>query len=156
MLSEAEDALLAFWLISGGGGAGGDKAIANEFFSDGQSLDAAHLSGRLQKVIGRPLDLTTSKKLLQRIYPKCAASDASTAVVSAEALCKWIRRRHPVYQFEQFFASLRLDKTFARHVVQARVEGTSFDDLCETLTYEEILAKVPALFTRLRTLCILT
>ena len=69
-------------------------------------------------------------------------------MVSEEALCKWIRRRHPVYQLEQFYASLRLDKTFARHVVQARVEGTSFDDLCETLTYEEILAKVRALFAR--------
>jgi hypothetical protein len=75
-------------------------------------------------------------------------------VVSAEALCKWIRRRYPVYQFEQLFASLHPEKILARHVAEARV-GTSFDDLCEKLTYEEILAKVRALFARLRTLCTL-
>ena len=57
ILNAAGEAILGFWLIRGGGGAGGDAALAAEFFQNGnERLDAQQLEDRLNKVLGVHLE----------------------------------------------------------------------------------------------------
>jgi len=65
MLERAEGEILSFFLIRGGGGAGGDAALATEFFErPDEVLDAQQLGVRMQKVLGVSLEPAVTAQLL--------------------------------------------------------------------------------------------
>ena len=123
-LDEAEEAILGFWLIRGGGGAGGDRALATEFFeTDNEALDAPQLEARLLKVLGVYLDPAQSAQLLARLLSVSACEAApgeGPAVLSAQALQEWVRQRYPRFELEQLLQSdgVQLHKILARHLAR--------------------------------------
>ena len=141
-LDEAEEAILSFWLIRGGGGAGGDAALAAELFErridplgrpvvlDGltreapvETLDAPQLEARLHKVLGVQLEPAHSAQLLARLLSVSAcevASDGRPKVLSAQTLQAWVRQRYRRFELEQLLQSdgVQLHKILVRHLMR--------------------------------------
>ena len=141
-LDEAEEAILSFWLIRGGGGAGGDAALAAELFErridplgrpvvlDGlareapaEALDAPQLEARLHMVLGVQLEPAHSAQLLARLLSVSAcevASDGRPKVLSAQTLQAWVRQRYRRFELEQLLQSdgVQLHKILVRHLMR--------------------------------------
>ena len=141
-LDEAEEAILSFWLIRGGGGAGGDAALAAALFErridplgrpvvlDGlareapvETLDAPQLEARLHKVLGVQLEPAHSAQLLARLLSVSAcevASDGRPTVLSAQTLQAWVRQRYRRFELEQLLQSdgVQLHKILVRHLMR--------------------------------------
>ena len=141
-LDEAEEAILSFWLIRGGGGAGGDAALAAALFErridplgrpvvlDGltreapvETLDAPQLEARLHKVLGVQLEPAHSAQLLARLLSVSAcevASDGRPTVLSAQTLQEWVRQRYRRFELEQLLQSdgVQLHKILVRHLMR--------------------------------------
>ena len=141
-LDEAEEAILSFWLIRGGGGAGGDAALAAELFErridplgrpvvlDGltreapvETLDAPQLEARLHKVLGVQLEPAHSAQLLARLLSVSAcevASDGRPKGLSAQTLQEWVRQRYRRFELEQLLQSdgVQLHKILVRHLMR--------------------------------------
>ena len=141
-LDEAGEAILSFWLIRGGGGAGGDAALAAALFEpridplgrpvvlDGltreapvETLDAPQLEARLHKVLGVQLEPAHSAQLLARLLSVSAcevASDGRPKVLSAQTLQAWVRQRYRRFELEQLLQSdgVQLHKILVRHLMR--------------------------------------
>jgi hypothetical protein len=66
-LGRIEAEIMTFWLIRGGWEAGGDAALAEEFFDRGDEvLDAQKLGERLHMVLGQELEPAVTAQLLER------------------------------------------------------------------------------------------
>jgi hypothetical protein len=121
MLERAEGEILSFFLIRGGGGAGGDAALATEFFErPDEVLDAQQLGVRMQKVLGVSLEPAVTAQLLTRLLSASAcgkADGASTKSLSPEALCSWVHKAYPLFELEQMLLAVHLHKILARHLV---------------------------------------
>ena len=114
---EAEQALLSFWLMRGGGESG-DKAVRPWFRQeDGahQSLDAERLAGVLSDRLGvADTDLACASALLARIVGN--GRDAAREL-SEEALQKWLRCRFPAFQLQQMLESVDFVTAIVPHLL---------------------------------------
>ena len=123
-LDEAGEAILSFWLIRGGGGAGGDAALAEEFFEHGDEvLDAQKLGERLHTVLG--VDIEDPEQLLARLLSPSArctspGGDSQLAVLSPGTLQRWVHGVYPLFELEQLLLSdaVQLHKIVARHLAR--------------------------------------
>jgi hypothetical protein len=108
-LGRVEAEIMTFWLIRGGWEAGGDAALAEEFFDRGDEvLDAQKLGERLHKVLGQKLEPAVTAQLLERFLSASAygALDGEApAVLSAEALLTWVHTAYPQFELEQMLLS---------------------------------------------------
>ena len=125
-LNDAEEAILSFWLLRGGGGAGGDAALAADFFEGrDEALDAKELCARLHKVLGVKLDPAHSAQLLARLLSASARGvsavlSGGAAKLSPEALRSWVHFAYPLFELEQMLLSekVQLHKIAAHHLVR--------------------------------------
>ena len=123
ILNAAGEAILGFWLIRGGGGAGGDAALAAEFFQNGnETLDAQQLEDRMHKVLGVHLEPAHSALLLEHLLSASACKEApgGRPSLSAQALQEWVHKRYPQFELEQMLLSdaVQLHKIVARHLAR--------------------------------------
>jgi hypothetical protein len=108
-LGRIEAEIMTFWLIRGGWEAGGDAALAEEFFDRGDEvLDAQKLGERLHMVLGQKLEPAVTAQLLERFlsaYAYGAQDGEAPAVLSAEALLTWVHIAYPQFELEQMLLS---------------------------------------------------
>jgi hypothetical protein len=112
LLERAEDEILTFWLIRGGGGAGGDEALTEEFFERADEvLDAQQLGERMLGVLGVQLEPAVIEQLMNSI-------GCGTKYISPEALRSWVHTAYPLFELEQMLLAVHLPKIVARHLVR--------------------------------------
>ena len=97
---EAEDSLLTFWMMRGGGESG-DEAVAPWFRPDGaapRTLDAEQLGAIVREKLNTDLDPAHDGKLHARLL---RGSGATTGVLDETAIKAWLRCRFPRFQVNQ-------------------------------------------------------
>ena len=97
---EAEDSLLTFWMMRGGGESG-DAAVAPWFRPDGaapRTLDAEQLGAIVREKLNEDLDPAHDEKLHARLL---GGSGATTGVLDETAMKAWLRCRFPRFQVNQ-------------------------------------------------------
>ena len=97
---EAEDSLLTFWMMRGGGESG-DEAVAPWFGPDGaapRTLDAEQLGAIVREKLNEDLDPAHDEKLHARLL---GGSGATTGVLDETAMKAWLRCRFPRFQVNQ-------------------------------------------------------
>ena len=97
---EAEDSLLTFWMMRGGGESG-DAAVAPWFRPDGaapRTLDAGQLGAIVREKLNEDLDPAHDEKLHARLL---GGSGATTGVLDETAMKAWLRCRFPRFQVNQ-------------------------------------------------------
>ena len=116
LLERAEDEILTFWLIRGGGGAGGDQALTGEFFERADEvLDAQQLGERMLRALGLQLEPAVTEQLLARLLSACG--EPKTTYLSPEVLRRWVHTAYPLFELEQMLLAVHLPKIVARHLV---------------------------------------
>jgi len=115
---EAEDALLSFWMIRGGGETG-DKAIA-PWFQHGngsgrlQPLDSEQLRAVLHDRLGTDMDQSRCDELLTRLV---GAAASTPHVLSEQTLKDWLRNRFPAYQVRHMLQNLDLVSVLVENLI---------------------------------------
>ena len=97
---EAEDSLLTFWMMRGGGESG-DEAVAPWFRPGGaapRTLDAEQLGAIVREKLNEDLDPAHDEKLHARLL---GGSGATTGVLDETAMKAWLRCRFPRFQVNQ-------------------------------------------------------
>ena len=97
---EAEDSLLTFWMIRGGGERG-DEAVAPWFRPDGaapRALDAEQLGAIVREKLNTDLDPAHDEKLQGRLLN---GSGAASGVLDDAAMKAWLRCRFLRFQVNQ-------------------------------------------------------
>ena len=97
---EAEDSLLTFWMMRGGGESG-DAAVAPWFRPDGaapRTLDAEQLGAIVREKLNEDLDPVHDEKLHGRLL---GGSGAAAGVLDEAAMRAWLRCRFPRFQVNQ-------------------------------------------------------
>ena len=97
---EAEDSLLTFWMMRGGGDSG-DEAVAPWFRPDGaavRTLDAEQLGAIVREKLNKDLDPAHDKKLHGRLL---SGSGAVSGVLDEAAMKAWLRCCFPRFQINQ-------------------------------------------------------
>ena len=155
---EAEDALLSFWIMRGGGESG-DEAFAPWFFQEGdqpageevkpageevviQSLNPERLSRVMRDRLGVHLDSDCAIALLAHMVVQ---SGTTSRELSYEALKGWLRRRFPAYQVRQMLKCLAPQLIFS---LATQVLGTTQHqdglDRLRSLTQDDVHRAIQA------------